>query len=565
MPTPNFLKYSTTPDSSGIKVGNYTIGVFSGGTYGPTSTTNYWNGITPPISGYTIYENKAANGPSIRVAADASVLIDYTRRLYSGSSVTTEYSALTYLNSLGTVACVNRDYEEIITSGLTLNLDAGFTPSYPKSGTTWTDISFSGNNGTLVNGPTFDLSNGGSIVFDGVDDYVSTTYNSNVAFLNRSPYTLEVFVNPLSVSQYPGWIDREANLGSGRDGYNLIYSQVAMPAGSVYVFTERFATGSAAQAATTLTTSSFFGNWSHLVSTYNGSTLSLYVNGILMGSSTSTGNITNGSTALQIGRRGVTSSSGKIAISRIYNRALTNVEILQNYQSQFPRFLGENIVTNGLVLYLDAGYRPSYPTTGTTWTNVSGVSGGTGTLTNGPTYDAGNGGTIDFDGVDDYVIGNTNLGLSGNPSFSISYFARWDGASFSSNFPSGVGNNSVSINNRGLSTTWRDGRIALDFWTNRFRANSALNVQTWYYVTFTKTPGLIGSTCKLYVNGQEVAGTTEGTNEIPNIIDSPLIVGRLDSTRWFNGKINNVSVYNRALTQTEITQNFNAQKPRFGL
>jgi hypothetical protein len=67
------------------------------------------------------------------------------------------------------------------------------------------------------------------------------------------------------------------------------------------------------------------------------------------------------------------------------------------------------------------------------------------------------------------------------------------------------------------------------------------------------------------VNGQEVAGTTEGTNEIPNIIDSPLIVGRLDSTRWFNGKINNVSVYNRALTQTEITQNFNAQKSRFGL
>ena len=60
----------------------------------------------------------------------------------------------------------------IITDGLVLYVDAGNTDSYPGSGTTWTDISTNSNNGTLTNGPTFDSGDGGSIVFDGTDDYV---------------------------------------------------------------------------------------------------------------------------------------------------------------------------------------------------------------------------------------------------------------------------------------------------------------------------------------------------------------------------------------------------------
>jgi hypothetical protein len=61
----------------------------------------------------------------------------------------------------------------IVTDGLVLALDAANSLSYPGSGTTWTDLSGKGNNGTLVNGPTFDQANGGSIVFDGTDDYVN--------------------------------------------------------------------------------------------------------------------------------------------------------------------------------------------------------------------------------------------------------------------------------------------------------------------------------------------------------------------------------------------------------
>jgi hypothetical protein len=65
-------------------------------------------------------------------------------------------------------------------------------------------------------------------------------------------------------------------------------------------------------------------------------------------------------------------------------------------------FAGPEIAESGLVLALDAGNLKSYPTTGTTWTDLSG-NGNTGTLTNGPTYSSANGGSISFDGTNDYV------------------------------------------------------------------------------------------------------------------------------------------------------------------
>ena len=61
----------------------------------------------------------------------------------------------------------------IVTDGLVFCVDAGDKMSYPGAGTTWTDLSKNRNNGTLTNGPTFDSANGGSIVFDGTDDYVN--------------------------------------------------------------------------------------------------------------------------------------------------------------------------------------------------------------------------------------------------------------------------------------------------------------------------------------------------------------------------------------------------------
>jgi hypothetical protein len=69
---------------------------------------------------------------------------------------------------------------KIITDGLVLYLDAANPKSYVSGSTTWGDLSRGGNNGTLVNGPTFSSANGGSIVFDGVNDYINCGTNSSL-------------------------------------------------------------------------------------------------------------------------------------------------------------------------------------------------------------------------------------------------------------------------------------------------------------------------------------------------------------------------------------------------
>jgi archaellum component FlaG (FlaF/FlaG flagellin family) len=209
-------------------------------------------------------------------------------------------------------------------------------------------------------------------------------------------------------------------------------------------------------------------------------------------------------------------------------------------------------------------YIPTLGTSGNIWYDLTG-NGRNGTLINGPIFSDDKSGSLIFDGIDDHVIGSNNLGFSGDPEMTISYWAIWTGTSFSANFPSGFGNNSTATPNRGLSTTWSGGRIALDFWNNRFRATTALNVNTWYNVAFTKVPGLIGSTVKLYANSQELSGSVENSNVTPDIIDQPFVVGRLDSTRNFTGNISNIQIYNRALTASEISQNFNALRGRYGI
>ena len=773
---------------------------------GPSNVSGHYQGITPPTSGYTIYVNTTGVLTAIFCANNDTELIRFTNG-FSGQNFITATECLNWYATQTNYICSNRDYEGIVTSGLTVNVDAGFTPSYTSSGITLYDLSYNGYNSTLVNGTSYNSANGGVLVFDGVNDYVgfSSGY-TQLSFTGSSPYTLEIFVKIDEVTEgsYERLVDKEGNeMGSGRDGYNILVTKIGITSGSTRIQGERWAAGlNYGGFSYTKLDNNFIGIWNHFVWSYSsgsnnskfynngylvdqrnagGSLTNIYrllrimgasgplkgsvssfriynrplsgsevlqnyqaqfprflgqnivMNGLvnfldagyngsyptsgttwtnISGVSGGTGTLTNGptysssnggvidfdgvddyviipydsywdnnvfgnatnftiscwtkcdnffnwacliqkapigngfysgsegaslwvssggfqgafgngvsqnpsgygsivsfptsntngwyhllyagdgttgrlyvngslfseanlgrtlpvTTSLNGPKLGVRSNqshyNGKIANTLFYTRPLSAAEVLQNYQAQFPQILGENIITNGLVLYLDAGYGTSYPGTGTTWTNVSGVSGGTGTLTNGPTYDSANGGSIVFDGVNDFVLGNTNLGLSADPSFTISYFARWDGSSFSTNYPSGVGNNSTGVSNRGLSTTWQNGRIALDFWVNRFRANVPLNVQTWYHVAFTKSPGLIGTTSKLYVNGVEVSGSVEGTNTTPNITDSPLVVGRLDNTRWFNGKINNVSIYNRTLTANEILQNFNAQKSRFGL
>jgi len=163
---PQVVKYSTNPVDYAIKKGNMAIGVNSVD-YGDGT---WWNTIDVPSGGYVAYANKASNGPSIMVPQNDINLVGAARSFGASSSVTTAAGALNYFASQSDMIVVNKNYNNIVTSGLVLNLDASFVASYPVSGTSWYDVSGSGNTGILQNGPVYNTN--GSILFDGVDDRV---------------------------------------------------------------------------------------------------------------------------------------------------------------------------------------------------------------------------------------------------------------------------------------------------------------------------------------------------------------------------------------------------------
>jgi hypothetical protein len=170
---PNTIKYSTSTQTLALKKGNFWIGTGDVGK-GDTASTGYWNGITPPSGGYTIYLNKSTQGPSIYTVTSDAQLITLTNQIGS-QSFTTAGDALNWYNTQTDKTVFNLDYPSITTNGLNLIVDAGFTPSYPTIGTTWYDLSgaASGGNGALTNGPTFSTAFSGGVTFDGVNDYVN--------------------------------------------------------------------------------------------------------------------------------------------------------------------------------------------------------------------------------------------------------------------------------------------------------------------------------------------------------------------------------------------------------
>lgn len=229
---------------------------------------------------------------------------------------------------------------------------------------------------------------------------------------------------------------------------------------------------------------------------------------------------------------------GTIDDLRIYNRMLSPTEIIKLFDWAPGPIAHYKLDEN----------------TGTTTQDSSGNN-NAGTLTNGPTWTRGKiGGAVNFDGTDDYIAGSSNLGISGNPSFTMCAWIKWSGAVWSSDWPSFMGNNSTGTGNQGLSFTLSYGRPAIDFWNNRWRASAALTVGTWYHVCGVKTSGTISTTSKIYVNGSLVSGAVEGTDGNPNITNAVPIIGRLDATRRFQGQIDDVRYYNYARSAEQIMQ-----------
>ena len=213
------------------------------------------------------------------------------------------------------------------------------------------------------------------------------------------------------------------------------------------------------------------------------------------------------------------------------------------------------ISTSGLVLALDAGNHISYPGSGTSWTDLSGNS-NNGTLTNGPTFNSGNGGSIVFDGSNDYVALGTSGFSFGSSAGTLSGWARATTAAVS---------NGYWIISYGSATTSQSRFIGIYNQTYYFGGYSnditasGVQLNTWFNMVGVYD----GTNASMYINGVLVSGPTAKTW---NTISNNAQIGRqTNGGEYWNGNIAQVSIYNRALTASEILQNYNATKGRFGL
>ena len=221
----------------------------------------------------------------------------------------------------------------IVTNGLVLNLDASRTSSYPNSGTTWTDISGNGNNGTLTNGPVFGTASGGQITFDGVNDYVEM---GTITSLNLINISISVWVKPTTITDYIPVIGRYHNTTT-YNGWELYYFKST----NKFYFGGRESSSSYLQVMSNNTYS--INNWYNITGVKSGNVWSLYVNGVLDNSLTlGSGTIAFGTNSIQIGGLITSGASyyGKSDISQsiIYNRALSQSEITQNFNATKSRF-----------------------------------------------------------------------------------------------------------------------------------------------------------------------------------------------------------------------------------
>ena len=227
-----------------------------------------------------------------------------------------------------------------------------------------------------------------------------------------------------------------------------------------------------------------------------------------------------------------------------------------------------SIVTDGLVLCLDAANRRSYPGSGTSWLDLSG-NGNNATTSNSPTFSENNGGYFDYDGTDDYIIADNSQMSFTNAVMALEAWVNLDSLSnagilskedYALNQREWIlclRNNVISfylnqtLNNSGLGWTWVEA--------------SSTSTLTWYHVIGTSNGSGVG---KLYING-ELEDTNNSFTSSSQNGTAPIKIGcETNNGSNFNpldGRISLVRIYNKYLSADEVRRNYLATKSRFNL
>ena len=413
--------------------------------------------------------------------------------------------------------------------------------------TTLYDLSNTDGHGTLINTPTFNSN--GYLTFDGIDDSMqipqpptNMTDGMSIELLIKSGATNSPFVIcPLSHG-----IDAYVRMNSSSRIYMGV---IPAPDSSVQ---------------TLWTQSSLSADRFHRVTfTYKQSIGgTAYFDGALEDSEASLYTALDWEGVWNIGQRGNGTyfADMDLAGMKVYDKALSQSEILQNYH-QAP------IVTDGLVLAIDAGNLVSYEEDSTTAYDLVGTE--TASLVNSVGFDKNNGGHWTFDGVDDHInLGNPTIAR--NSEFSVSFFYNPSTVQNSTHngiingkTPNGrfclfwYGGNRVSVqyrDNSGLSAA--NGGV----W-QRASTLSTLSADNWYFIQITGNENTGEFKCGVNLIESPVSNSSQYVDPDAN----NWIIGRRAGGAYDHSKVANLMVYNRILTSKEMAQNFNAQRNRFGI
>ncbi len=342
MSNPIKWNYNFPGPNYSIKRLNFDIGVAKRD-YSPTSSTNWWSGITPPTAtGYMVYNALYPDAfpinpkPTARYAADDAELIQMAKNDGYPGPYTISGSLDWYL-FVGQTAIVNvSDYPNVVTEGLFWLPDPSSTLSYSRGGQYIFDLSpeEQWNEGTLMNGVAFSATGGtgGSLLFDGVDDYVLTP---DFRPFGGGAYSLTSFTTSVwfkaTLSVTSSWFPLIASLGNefsvgngGAYGRNFFYAATAV--GQI-----------------TSTATYEYDTWTNAVFTYDNATQTgkFYKNGVFVDQFTSLSGLTFTGVKCLGTRYGGDSQKlkGNMGPSIIYRRALTAAEVLQNYDAYKVRYI----------------------------------------------------------------------------------------------------------------------------------------------------------------------------------------------------------------------------------
>ena len=341
---PNHIKHGTSTLASVIK-GDQNFGISGQGDYGPTSSSGFYQGITPPSLGYTIYVDRVSGGPSIHVANNDTQCIFFLKSFgATGSTISEVLAWATAQTSLyvATADFTSADLTSLITSGLTLNLNTKDSSSYPGTGTTWYDVSGNGYNATM----------NGTVPFtSGSPGYFSYA-NTNIRFdgNNSLASNLTNAITIISVAYITDMTQRNVLFSKYRSspnptGYLL---EVGTASGAWTNSLRFYAAGNTGNSCDLRGTTSLSANTNYMFSvTYNQATsaTTMYANATAISASQagvgSDSGFSQGTNNYIIGSYqpyfAIYSSMRQYAVF-VYNRALSSTEITNMYNYLKPLY-----------------------------------------------------------------------------------------------------------------------------------------------------------------------------------------------------------------------------------